>query len=201
MNPLRRDDLLPDPIKQFENWFQQAYDSKLIEPNAMSLATVSDDGQPTVRTVLLKQYNKDGFVFFTNYTSDKAKDLFKNPKVSLLFPWLALERQVIIKGQVEKISTAESLKYFLTRPRGSQLGAWVSNQSQIITNKSLLEMKLQQMKDKFSKGKIPLPDQWGGYRVKPHSLEFWQGRPNRLHDRFEYLINNDGNWEAFRKAP
>lgn len=189
-----------NPFLQFEQWFQEALKSQLNEPNAMSVATVDEDGQPFQRTVLLKTFNEDGFVFYTNYTSRKAQQLESNPKISLLFPWYDLERQVAITGSVVKVSAKESLTYFLTRPRGSQLGAWVSNQSEVITSRSILEMKLAEMKNKFKEGKIPLPDHWGGYRVVPDSIEFWQGRPNRLHDRILFTKTTD-NWKISRLAP
>jgi pyridoxamine 5'-phosphate oxidase len=193
--------LKPSPFDQFALWFQQALDAKVVEPNAMSLATAGNDLHPLVRTVLLKSYDLRGFVFFTNFDSRKARQIADNPNVSLLFPWLALERQVIICGSAEKISTAESLAYFITRPRGSQLGAWVSAQSSVITTRSLLEQKWAEMKRKFGEGQIPLPSFWGGYRVVPSEIEFWQGRPNRLHDRFLYSLQPDTSWNIVRLAP
>lgn len=197
---LHRVDLAPDPITQFEKWFEQASRAQIADPNAMTLATVSPSCKPSLRTVLLKSFDQKGFVFFTNYSSQKAREIEANPNVGLLFPWTELERQVEISGRAEKISTAESMKYFLTRPHGSQLGAWVSNQSSVITSRKILEMKLGEMKRKFHDGKIPLPDFWGGYRVVPEIVEFWQGRPNRLHDRFEYRRHED-QWEIVRLAP
>ena len=190
----------PNPLVQFEQWFQEAASSEVLEPNAMVLGTVNTDGQPFQRTVLLKSFDAQGFVFYTNYTSRKAGQMEHNPKVSLLFPWYSLERQVMVTGTVGKISTKESLAYFLSRPRGSQLGAWVSNQSQVISSRSLLEKKLAEMKEKFREGKIPLPDQWGGYRVVPDSIEFWQGRPNRLHDRILFEKTGE-SWNISRLAP
>jgi pyridoxamine 5'-phosphate oxidase len=198
---LKRSELDPDPFRQFEQWFEQAIDSGIPEPNAMSLATVAESGQPWLRTVLLKLFDERGFVFFTNYGSRKAEQLESNPKVALLFPWVALGRQVKITGDAEKIPMAESLKYFATRPRGSQIGAWASPQSQVITSRSLLEAKFDEMKRKFSEGHIPLPSFWGGYRVTPDTIEFWQGRENRLHDRFMYTRADDGNWHIERLAP
>lgn len=198
---LSRKDLHPDPFQQFERWFQQACEAKLPEPNAMTLATATTQAEPCLRTVLLKYFDQDGFVFFTNYESRKAKQIGKNPNVALLFLWLELERQVMIQGRAAKISTAESLKYFASRPRGSQLGAWCSQQSSIISSRQLLEMKLDEMKRKFAQGEIPLPSFWGGYRVVPHQLEFWQGRPNRLHDRFLYSLQTDGFWKIERLSP
>ncbi len=193
-------ELDPDPVVQFEKWFKQAGDAGLIEPNAMSLATASADGMPLVRTVLLKAFDRDGFVFYTNYGSRKAKHLAENPHAALLFAWLGLERQVQINGRVEKVSAAETLKYFLSRPYGSQLGAWVSRQSSVVDSRSLLLGKLEEMKRKFAEGKVPLPEGWGGYRVVPESIEFWQGRPSRLHDRLLYSKNGDA-WRIDRLAP
>lgn len=198
---LSKNELDNNPFVQFEQWFQQAMDVKISEPNAMSLSTVSADGQPSLRTVLLKYFDKNGLVFFTNYTSDKAKEMEGNDKVVMLFPWITMERQIIIKGKAEKISKAESLKYFISRPHGSQLGAWISQQSSVISSRSILEKKLKEMKSKFTKGEVPVPDFWGGYRIVPTSFEFWQGRTNRLHDRFSYQKNESGLWEVERLAP
>lgn len=189
-----------NPFKQFESWFEEALKSKLLEPTAMILSTVASSGAPSQRTVLLKHFDMEGFVFYTNYSSKKATHIAENGQVSLLFPWYGLERQVIISGVAQKISSKESLKYFMSRPRGSQLGAWVSNQSQIISSRKVLEQKLAEMKEKFKKGKIPLPDQWGGYKVIPNSFEFWQGRANRLHDRIFYEML-DNSWVIRRLAP
>jgi pyridoxamine 5'-phosphate oxidase len=190
-----------DPFKQFELWYQSAVTGGLVEPNAMVLATVSADGQPTQRTVLLKYFDVHGFVFFTSYESRKATQIANNRKVSLLFQWLTLQRQLEINGRAERVSAAESLKYFATRPRGSQLGAWVSQQSTVISSRSLLETKLAELKRKFASGLIPLPLSWGGFRVVPHRFEFWQGRPNRLHDRLEYLKENELGWKLGRLSP
>jgi pyridoxamine 5'-phosphate oxidase len=198
---LDREHLKPSPFDQFSLWFQQATEAKVIEPNAMSLATTGADHRPLLRTVLLKSYDARGFVFFTNLESRKARQIAENANVSLLFPWLALERQVIICGVAEKVSTAETLAYFITRPRGSQLGAWVSAQSSIITTRSLLEQKWEEMKRKFGDGQVPLPSFWGGFRVVPREIEFWQGRPSRLHDRFLYTCQPDGSWNIDRLAP
>jgi pyridoxamine 5'-phosphate oxidase len=198
---LARAALKPSPFDQFALWFQQAMDAKVVEPNAMSLATTGADQRPLVRTVLLKSYDERGFVFFTNFESRKARQIAENANVSLLFPWLALERQVIVCGSAERISTAESLAYFITRPRGSQLGAWISAQSSVITTRSLLEQKWEEMKRKFGEGEVPLPSFWGGYRVAPREIEFWQGRPSRLHDRFLYTGQPDATWTIARLAP
>ena len=197
---LLRDELAADPLQQFEQWFSQAIELKLHEPNAMSLATVDPEGMPLLRTVLLKYFDISGFVFFTNYESRKAEHIAANPKVSLLFPWINLERQVIVQGRAEKISSAESLRYFTSRPRESQLGAWVSSQSSVISSRKLLMQKLHELKEKFSHGEIPLPSFWGGYRVVPKTIEFWQGGPARLHDRFLYR-RHDEQWEIERLSP
>ena len=198
---LKREDLNADPVEQFTCWFDQAMKTEVHEPNAMSLATVSPEGQPSLRTVLLKYFDEKGFVFFTNYTSEKAHDIEQNPKVALMFFWLPLERQVIIRGEAEKIGKADTVKYFLSRPHGSQLGAWCSHQSSVITSRKILELKLDEMKRKFKKGDVPVPSFWGGYRVKPTSIEFWQGRPSRLHDRFRYNQQDDSSWDIERLAP
>ena len=195
-----REGLDPDPFRQFEFWYTQAIDSGIAEPNAMSLATVDADEQPWLRTVLLKIYDENGFVFFTNYESDKAKQIAVNHRVSLLFPWVALGRQVKISGRAEKIPTAESLKYFTSRPRGSQIGAWASPQSQVISSRSLLDAKVDEIKRKFAQGEVPLPSFWGGYRVIPFEIEFWQARDSRLHDRFVYTRDAD-TWKIERRAP
>jgi len=197
---LSRKDLDPDPFRQFERWFIEARDAGLDNPNALSLATCSTDGMPSVRTVLLKAFDHRGFVFYTNYGSRKARDIEANPRAAMLFHWLELDRQVKIQGAVERVSSRESLAYFRSRPRGSQLGAWCSDQSRPIASRTLLEQAFESMKRKFRDGDIPLPDFWGGYRVIPERIEFWQGRENRLHDRFEYQKAGDG-WEIRRLAP
>lgn len=196
-------DLHADPIMQFEQWFKQACDAGILEPNAMSLATASASGLPMVRTVLLKAFDHNGFVFYTNYGSRKGQQLAENPHAALLFPWLGLERQVQIVGRVEKVSATETLKYFLSRPYGSQIGAWVSEQSSVVSSRTLLLTKFDEMKRKFAEGKVPVPSGWGGYRVIPESLEFWQGRPGRLHDRFLYTRHPDpkSTWQIERLAP
>ena len=194
-------DLDKNPLKQFEIWFNDAINEQLLEPNAFSLATVGNDMMPSIRTVLLKIFDEKGFVFFTNYKSTKAKQIEENPKAAALFAWLELERQVKIEGSIEKIPTGDSLKYFLSRPKGSQLGAWVSHQSEIISSRSLLEQKFDEIKRKFVKGEIPFPSFWGGYAIKPTKIEFWQGGQDRLHDRFLYELQKDGSWTIGRLAP
>ncbi len=198
---LHRRDLENSPFQQFDKWFHQTLKSGIAEPNAMSVATATPQGVPSLRTVLLKYYDEKGFVFFTNYTSRKACEIAQNPEVCLLLPWVTLERQVIIYGRAEKVTRTETLKYFLTRPRESQLGAWVSHQSSVISTRKLLMMKLQELKRKFAYGEVPLPDFWGGYRVVPHHMEFWQGGPGRVHDRFLYSLQTDGSWSIERLQP
>lgn len=197
---LEREDLADDPIDQFEAWFQDARGADVQEPNAMCLATSGGDGQPSARTVLLKYFDREGFVFFTNMESAKARQIDENPRVALHFYWQGLERQVIIRGEAQPVGRREALAYFTRRPRGSQLGAWVSEQSRVVSSRSILEMKLDEMKRRFAEGKIPLPSFWGGYRVSPAEMEFWQGRENRLHDRFLFSRDGDG-WVVERLAP
>ena len=191
--------LLADPFDQFQKWLDEAM-PRLPEPNAMVVSTCGADMQPSSRVVLLKSYDKRGFVFYTNYESAKARQMEENPKVSVLFPWYIMERQVVIRGVAEKVSTAESLRYFISRPLASRLGAWTSPQSKVITSRSILDAKLDEIKRKFANGEIPLPSFWGGYRVVPVEIEFWQGRRSRLHDRF--LFTRDGDtWKHERLAP
>jgi pyridoxamine 5'-phosphate oxidase len=199
--PLQDDELADCPFIQFESWYGQAVGEKLLETNAMVLSTVDESYRPAQRTVLLKYYDTSGLVFFTNYTSRKAQHIERHPHVSLHFLWLPLHRQVEISGRVEKVSTAESLKYFALRPRGSQLGAWVSEQSSVISSRSLLEAKFNELKQKFANREVPLPSFWGGYRVTPERFEFWQGQTSRLHDRFLYQRQADGSWSRQRLAP
>ncbi|MGQ8365072.1 pyridoxamine 5'-phosphate oxidase [Glaciecola sp. 1036] len=198
---LQESELTDDPIDLFKQWLHQAIESELPDPNAMTVATVDADGQPSQRIVLLKDVSEQGFVFYTNLGSKKAQDLKSNAKISLHFPWYILERQVKVCGTAEKLSRSQVLKYFLSRPRDSQLGAWASQQSQPISTRELLMTQFFQMKEKFAKGEIPLPDFWGGYLVKPHQIEFWQGGEHRLHDRFEYNLQTDGNWRYHRLMP
>lgn len=201
-NPvLTREMLASDPFVQFERWFGEACAAELPEPNAMTLATVGNDGQPTLRTVLLKLFDQNGFVFFTNYSSRKAAQIGENRRVALLFPWIRLARQVAITGEAEKVSAAESARYFASRPRESQLGAWISRQSSVLSSRQFLMMELDKIKSKFLKGEIPLPDFWGGYRIRPATIEFWQGQTSRLHDRFLYSRNEAGSWTIERLAP
>jgi pyridoxamine 5'-phosphate oxidase len=191
----------PDPLVVFGEWFDEARASEVVEANAMSLATAGADGRVTCRTVLLKAWDARGFIFFTNYTSEKARQIGDNPHAALLFPWLTMGRQVEVSGRVEKISSAESLRYFLKRPFKSQVSAWTSCQSAMITSRALLEAKFQQMLLKFRAGKVPLPDSWGGFRVIPETIEFWQSAPHRLHDRIFYKRNTRGEWRQFRLQP
>ena len=201
-NPvLTREMLDPDPYGQFERWFQETCNAGLSEPNAMTLATVGADGQPTLRTVLLKLFDHDGFVFYTNYGSRKARQIEENSRVALLFPWVKLARQVAITGVAEKVSLAESARYFASRPHESQLGAWISQQSAVLGSRQLLMNELEKIKARFRKGEVPLPDFWGGYRVRPASIEFWQGQTSRLHDRFLYTRQADASWTIERLAP
>jgi pyridoxamine 5'-phosphate oxidase len=179
----------------------EACEAGEIEPNAMSLATVSADGQPTQRTVLLKSFDERGFVFYTNLESRKARQISENANVSLLFPWLALQRQVSINGVAKRVATSEALAYFVTRPLGSQIGAWASPQSQVVTTRALLEEKWEEAKRKFRQGHVPMPSFWGGFRIVPRAIEFWQGRGHRLHDRFLYRRLEDGRWNVERLAP
>lgn len=198
---LRRENLQHSPFEQFELWLQQAIDSGLPDPTAMTLATVDAEGQPDQRIVLLKHSDPVGMVFFTNYGSKKAQDIKANPKVSLHFPWHIMERQVRINGRAEKISAAETTRYFITRPRDSQVAAWASEQSRPISSRQILMQQFEAMKTKFLSGEIPRPDFWGGYRVIPERFEFWQGGGSRLHDRFEYRRTEDNSWAIERLAP
>jgi pyridoxamine 5'-phosphate oxidase len=198
---LRRADLHADPLEQFTLWLNEALGAGMIEPNAMSLATASKDGRSSVRTVLLKSVDSRGFVFYTNLESRKARQLDENPHASLLFPWLALERQVIVTGSVSRVTTSEVSNYFAIRPRDSQVSAWASPQSRAIASRMVLEGEWKKIERKFANKKVPLPPFWGGYRVAPETIEFWQGGQNRLHDRFEYRREPNGSWTIERLAP
>ena len=197
---LRRENLTENPFDQFRLWMQQALDLKLLDPTAMTIATVSDDGQPSQRIVLLKHFDESGFVFYTNYGSRKASELDRNPKISLHFPWHGIDRQVKVCGEAEKIPAAESLKYFVSRPKDSQLAAIASEQSKVLTSRTVLLNQFESLKMKFKSGDIPVPDTWGVYRVCAEEIEFWQGGANRLHDRFRYIRNGD-DWTIDRLAP
>jgi pyridoxamine 5'-phosphate oxidase len=198
--PLGRDELAADPIVQFQHWFTEAMDANVLDPNAMSIATVGDDAQPSLRMVLLKYFDTTGFVFYTNLDSRKASEIANNSRVALLFYWAEISRQVRITGMATRISTAESLRYFLTRPRDSQIGAWVSDQSRVIEGRQFLESRFAELKARFAASDVPLPAFWGGYRVQAHTVEFWQARENRLHDRFLYSQSGTG-WTINRLAP
>ena len=198
---LKDSDLSPDPLVLFNQWWKEALDANLTEPNAMTLATVSQDGQPSARTVLLKGISNHGFEFYTNYESKKASEMEENPKVAILFFWKELERQIRIEGVVEKVSRERSREYFQSRPLGSQIGAWASPQSRMIEDREELDNAVSRIEQKFiGQDPLPLPDHWGGYIVKPHLFEFWQGRQDRLHDRFEYVLENK-LWNIRRLAP
>lgn len=190
-----------NPFLQFADWWQQAIESEIDEVNAMTLATASLEGVPAARIMLLKGYDEKGFVFFTNYESAKGLQLAENPRVALLFFWKELERQVRITGMAEKVSTTESDEYFLSRPTGSQIGAWASPQSHVIENRSWLENRVKELEAKFSTEKLARPSHWGGYRVKPVIIEFWQGRSSRLHDRIQYTLQDNNSWKIERLAP
>jgi pyridoxamine 5'-phosphate oxidase len=198
---LKEQDLDPDPIRQFQKWFQEALSAGILEPNAMVLATADKSGRPSSRTLLLKRVDQRGFVFFTNYLSRKGRELADNPHAAMTFPWLELERQVCITGKVSKVSREEAEAYFKMRPRGSRLGAHVSIQSSVISGREELEKKLQQIEARYPSDEIPPPDYWGGYALAPDHIEFWQGRPNRLHDRLRYARQADGSWKIERLSP
>jgi len=198
---LRRSDLNPDPIKQFANWFTTAIETGIGDVNAMSLATAGQDAKPSVRIVLLKSFDEDGFVFFTNYESEKGKQLEANPYAALGFYWIELDRQIRISGKVDKTSRKESQTYFHSRPVGSQLSAWASRQSAVLDGRRVLDARMEEMNERFADKRVPLPPHWGGYRLKPDNMEFWQGRSNRLHDRFRYTRQSDGSWLIERLAP
>ena len=198
---LREEDVDPDPIRQFERWFDEAVKSAVPEPNAMTLATSTSDGRPSARIVLLRGFDERGFAFFTNYESRKARELDKNPWAALVFFWHDLERQVRIEGRVERVSALESDLYFDSRPAGSRIGAWASPQSQVIASREALEKRCGDLESHFADGTISRPPHWGGYRLVPHAIEFWQGRPSRLHDRLRYIREKQNGWRIERLAP
>lgn len=201
LGALNETDVDPDPIRQFRRWLDEAIKAELPEPNALTLATADRTGRPFARVVLLKDCDADGFVFYTNYRSDKGQQLAENPHAALVFLWLELERQVRVEGIVSKVSPAESEAYFHTRPRESQLGALASRQSQIVADRQTLDTRYQQLAAQYPDDNIPMPNQWGGYRVKPEMLEFWQGRHGRMHDRLRYRWQKDGGWWLERLEP
>jgi pyridoxamine 5'-phosphate oxidase len=198
---LTEKDLARDPFRQFEKWFQEAEAAKIPEPNAMTLATATREGRPSARTVLLKGLDGRGFVFYSNYESRKGREIEANPQVALVFPWIAMERQVIIEGALTKVAREESEAYFHSRPRASQLGAWVAQQSTIISGRPVLEDNMKALEKKYAGQEVPLPPNWGGWRVSPETVEFWQGRRSRLHDRLRYRRVKDGGWSVERLAP
>ena len=202
---LRRADLLADPIEQFHQWFDDARDAGVQETNAMSLATADAEGRPSVRTVLLKGLEAGGFEFFTNYESRKGRDLDVNPSAAIVFLWKLVERQIGIRGRIDKLDREASEKYFRCRPYGSRIGAWVSLQSEAIPDHQWLQQRVEEFEQKYpdtgEADAVPLPANWGGYRLVPDAFEFWQGRPNRLHDRFEYLLDDQEQWQINRLSP
>lgn len=198
---LTREMLVASPLRQFERWLEQSVQAGLEDPTAMVLATIDDQGRPWQRIVLLKGMSDGGFVFYTNHGSYKAEAIAGNPLVSLLFPWNELDRQVIVSGRAEKMSLAESASYFVTRPRESQIAAWASRQSRPVSARAMLQKQVQVLKEKFGNGDIPAPDFWGGYRVIPERIEFWQGGEHRLHDRFLYTKGEDDGWEIEQLQP
>lgn len=194
-------DLAKNPFRQFEQWFQEAEAAKIAEPNAMTLATAGRDGRPSARTVLLKGCDGRGFVFYTNYESRKGRELDANPRATLLFPWVAMERQVIIEGTVTRVSREAAEAYFHSRPRGSQLAAWASPQSTAVAGRAVLEESYRVVDKKYEGRTVPLPPNWGGFRLAPETVEFWQGRRSRLHDRLRYRREPGGDWVVERLAP
>jgi len=194
-------DLAKDPFRQFEKWFQEAEGAKIAEPNAMVLSTAGRDGRPSARTVLLKGLDGRGFVFYSNYESRKGRELDANPNATLLFPWIAMERQVIVEGTVTRIAREESEAYFHSRPQASQLAAWASSQSSVVSGRKVIEEAMKEMEKKYAGQVVPLPAHWGGWRLAPETVEFWQGRRSRLHDRLRYRRGKDGGWSVERLAP
>jgi pyridoxamine 5'-phosphate oxidase len=200
LHALNENEIAENPIDQFSRWWDDAERSEIVELNAMTLATSTVNGRPSARIVLLKGYDDQGFVFFTNYESSKGKELAENPYAALVFFWKEIERQIRIEGTVEKVSAEESDAYFFSRPGGSRIGAWASPQSKVIENRQILELNVERYENEF-KNSIPRPPHWGGYRVMPWRFEFWQGRINRLHDRIQYAKIADGSWKVDRLAP
>lgn len=198
---LERDDIAADPFTQFGRWYAEAHEAGLLEPNAMTLATASREGRPSGRTVLLKGYDEHGFVFYTNLTSRKGRDLLENPHAALVFYWRELERQVLIAGPATQVPPEESDCYFASRPRESRLGAWASDQGAVLEGREALERRLREAERRFAGGEVPRPEHWGGVCVDPESVEFWQGRPSRLHDRFRYLRAAPDGWRIERLSP
>jgi pyridoxamine 5'-phosphate oxidase len=198
---LREQDVDPDAIRQFELWFGEACQCAAVEPHVMTLATATLDGCPSARLVLLRGISEHGFTFFTNYESRKARELDANPRAALVFFWRELERQVRIEGNVERVSDEESDRYFQTRPEGARISAWASPQSEVVVSREALEEWCREFEIRFGDGVVPRPANWGGYRVVPGSIEFWQGRPNRLHDRLRYVRRDEGGWRIERLAP
>ncbi|WP_251058579.1 MULTISPECIES: pyridoxamine 5'-phosphate oxidase [unclassified Streptomyces] len=195
------DSLADDPMQQFTRWFQQAANAHLFEPNAMIVSTATPDGRPSSRTVLLKQFDERGFVFFTNYGSRKGRELAANPHIALLFPWHPIARQVIVTGTATRIGRDETVAYFRSRPHGSQLGAWASAQSQVIASRAELDRRYAELEERYPEGEqVPVPTEWGGFRVIPSEIEFWQGHENRLHDRLHYVLDA-GKWRIERLCP
>ena len=201
LKALNEADVASDPFAQFGHWWHDVMDSKIDEPNAMTVATANTQGIPAARICLLKGYDTNGFVFFTNYNSHKGQDLAANPHASLVFFWKELERQVCIEGRVEKLSDAENDAYFFSRPAGSRIGAWSSPQSQVIESRKVIEQNYLQYEEQYGTENIPRPPHWGGFVVKPHTVEFWQGRSSRMHDRIRYTLQADGSWKIERLAP
>ncbi|MFD7877071.1 pyridoxamine 5'-phosphate oxidase [Streptomyces sp. NPDC059378] len=200
---LAESDLAATPVQQFARWFKQAAaEAHLFEPNAMIVSTVDEEGRPSSRTVLLKQFDEHGFVFYTNYDSRKGRDLAGNPNISLLFPWHPMERQVIVQGVARRTGRDETAAYFRTRPHGSQLGAWASTQSSVVPSRAGLDASYAELEGRYPQGEqVPVPPHWGGFRVTPRTVEFWQGRENRLHDRLRYVAQADGGWRTERLSP